>query len=463
MFPRRPDGGRFSPFDRFRFRARKPERPSIKLSEEQNLIAKYIVSSDESVFFTGNAGTGKSVLLREVIYRLNNMYQNHEVAITASTGISALELRGVTLHTFAGVRLAREPVDTLISMIRSNKRLLERWRSTRVLVIDEVSMIDCDLFDKLESIARMTRNNDSPFGGIKLILCGDFMQLPPVSKRSKFIFESKNWDLVIKRIFVLKEVFRQKDKAFIEMLSEIRNGMVSRKCEELLRSLERPPKSPSPEYSTVRLFPLRSQVEAYNEMVLDGLRGPIHVFRATNTGSVEYMHALNRLNAAEILRLKAGASVMLIKNLTESLVNGSIGKITSFEPSTGLPNVTFTVDSCPCTITVQPESWNVETYDGAILATRTQIPLALAYCMSIHKSQGLTFHSVSIDMRKIFESGQAYVALSRASSLEGLQVLNYDPKRIIINPKVREFNRSIELVSSDIFKLTGRYQSHEDI
>ena len=191
--------------------------PRVFLSDEQRSVLNLVVEQQKSVFFTGSAGTGKSVLLRETIKVLRDKYKREpdRVAVTASTGLAACNVGGVTLHSFAGIGLGKEPVPELVKKIKRNQKAKNRWMRTKVLIIDEISMVDGDLFDKLEAIARATRNNGRPFGGIQLVITGDFFQLPPVpdhgGRDAKFSFDASTWNTSIEHTIGLTQVFRQKD------------------------------------------------------------------------------------------------------------------------------------------------------------------------------------------------------------------------------------------------------------
>ena len=191
--------------------------PRVFLSDEQRSVLNLVVEQQKSVFFTGSAGTGKSVLLRETIKVLRDKYRREpdRVAVTASTGLAACNVGGVTLHSFAGIGLGKEPVPELVKKIKRNQKAKNRWMRTKVLIIDEISMVDGDLFDKLEAIARAIRNNGRPFGGIQLVITGDFFQLPPVpdhgGRDAKFSFDASTWNTSIEHTIGLTQVFRQKD------------------------------------------------------------------------------------------------------------------------------------------------------------------------------------------------------------------------------------------------------------
>jgi ATP-dependent DNA helicase PIF1 len=219
--------------------------PKIFLSEEQKGVLTAVVDEGKSIFFTGSAGTGKSVLMRSIITKLRQKHikEPDRVAVTASTGLAAVNIDGTTLHSFAGIGLGKEPATELLKKIRRNPKTKQRWIRTRVLIIDEVSMIDGDLFDKLEHVARIVRNNGSPFGGIQLVVTGDFFQLPPVPEKdraAKFSFDAATWNTCIEHTILLTHVFRQKDATFAAMLNEMRLGRLTAASIKAFQNLSRP-------------------------------------------------------------------------------------------------------------------------------------------------------------------------------------------------------------------------------
>jgi ATP-dependent DNA helicase PIF1 len=219
--------------------------PTTFLSEEQRGILKAVVEEGKSVFFTGSAGTGKSVLMKQIIAKLRDKYAQEpdRVAVTASTGLAACHIEGTTLHSFAGAGLAKEPAPELVKKVKRNAKTKSRWLRTKVLIIDEISMVDGDLYDKLEHIARAIRNNGRPFGGIQLVITGDFFQLPPVPEKgkvAKFAFDAATWNTTIEHTILLTHVFRQKDPTFANMLNEIRLGQLTPASIKEFQRLSRP-------------------------------------------------------------------------------------------------------------------------------------------------------------------------------------------------------------------------------
>lgn len=514
---------------------------TLVLSEEQSHVVD-LVKRGESLFYTGSAGTGKSVLLKSLIKTLKGIHHHDgDVAVTASTGLAAVNIGGITLHSFAGIGLGKEDADQLVRKIRRNRKALTRWKNIRVLIIDEISMISGELFDKLDHIACEIRKNDQPFGGIQVICCGDFFQLPPVSKdeeRASFCFDSNGWKRAMKLTITLQKVFRQKgDLQFIDMLNEMRLGIVTEQSAKMFRALER--ELPKDEIEPAELYSTRSEVERANSFRLSNLTSEKIPYNAIDGGVLtdpqQRQRLLSNFIAPEKLELKKGAQVMMIKNLDESLVNGSLGKVIDFmdrdtylsfeklrdqgmdereleravydakvvamrmkagedsemdiaeeenpiekledtvfdflknvetedpqalrsiankiklmndlhNSSRGqkLPLVRFlTPDNQSRVVLVNPETWTVEDEKQTPLVTRMQLPLLLAWALSIHKSQGQTLPRVRVNLKKIFEKGQAYVAISRAVSREGLQILNFHESKVFAHPRVVEFYKNL--------------------
>lgn len=438
----------------------------LRLSEEQQLIHDFILNEAESVFYTGPAGSGKSFLTRELIKSLQKKHGRSSVAVTASTGIAACNIGGSTLHSYAGLGLADKEADKLLLQLERNKSAKKRWEQTKVLVIDEVSMVDGDFFDTLEYIGRKIRDNEDPFGGIQLVLVGDFYQLPPVSKdkRTKgekpLCFEAKSWPYVINHTFMLTEVFRQRDSQFIEILNEMRLNKLSQTNISIIKQLSRPVQYDDGVLPT-ELYPLRNQVDRANRERLNALPGELKSFvsedRFARPGHEEFLK--KRLNnscmAPEVLQIKTNAQVMLVTNLDQSggLVNGSVGIIVGFEDKTGHPVVEFprnrNRDSLK--VSIAQHEWSIQE-NGKDIAVRKQYPLILAWALSVHKSQGQTIERLKIDLSKTFEKGQAYVALSRATNFDTLQVLNFNPLKVKAHPRVVEFSKTLKKVSALLFK-----------
>jgi ATP-dependent DNA helicase PIF1 len=420
------------------------------------------IEAGKSIFLTGPGGTGKSYLLNELSLR-----STKQVSLTAMTGCAALLLnsKAKTLHSWAGVGLGTDVVPLLVSKIRKSRRAALRWLKTDILVIDEVSMMTPDLFEKLDEVGRKIRRNElMPFGGLQIVLVGDFFQLPPISTES-FVFESPLWKKLGLETHELTEIVRQKDPIFQAVLNEARHGELSKASVRLLR------KRMNLDYKSLTvqptmLFTRRVEVDQINARELKKLTTERHVFKATtvfnpsaNTAgltvtSPEVQTAVQKLdgNAAYTpeLVLAVGAQVMLLFNMNHEagLVNGSRGVVVDFkkaEPKeddkafikkdeTLMPVVEFKSGDRRI---IDYNTWEVQDFPGVL---RKQIPLKLAYAVTIHKAQGATLDCALIDVGdKTFEYGQAYVALSRCKDIESLYVHDLDAAAFRANPKVKEF------------------------
>ncbi|XP_049708547.1 ATP-dependent DNA helicase PIF1 isoform X1 [Elephas maximus indicus] len=409
-----------------------PTKP--RLSEEQAAVLR-VVLKGQSIFFTGSAGTGKSYLLKRILGSLPPM----GTVATASTGVAACHIGGTTLHAFAGIGSGKAPLAQCVALAQ-RPGVRQGWLNCQRLVIDEISMVEADLFDKLEAVARAVRQQNEPFGGIQLIICGDFLQLPPVTKGSQppqFCFQAKSWRKCIPVILELTEVWRQADQAFISLLQAVRLGRCS---DEVTRQLQATAahKVGRDGIVATRLCTHQDEVALTNERWLQELPGEVHSFEAMDSDPEQARTLDAQCPASRVLQLKLGAQVMLVKNLAVSrgLVNGARGVVVGFEAEgRGLPQVRFL---CGITEVIRADRWTVQATGGQLLS-RQQLPLQLAWAISIHKSQGMSLDCVEISLGRVFASGQAYVALSRARSLQGLRVLDFDPMVVCCDPRVLRF------------------------
>lgn len=310
------------------------------LGQDQKRALKAALDG-RNLFFTGAAGTGKSYLMHVIISQLNMLHRgrSNAVAVCATTGLAAINIGGTTLHRWAGIGLGKEDASVLVKNIKKNKKAVDRWKNCRVLIIDEVSMLDSLLFDKLNVIGQNMHDNTRPFGGIQLILTGDFLQLPPVSQRSNaYCFNAKVWPEAVQHLVILRQVFRQKgDQNLIDILGAIREGKVSNELVNQLKQLERPV-TYDDGIEPTELYALRNEVERANSQRLERLSGPSFVYDAVDTGTqVKYAEEgkktmFDDMMAPKRLVLKLGAQVMVIKNLDNGLVNGSRGAVIGFSP-----------------------------------------------------------------------------------------------------------------------------------
>ena len=396
-----------------------------------------ILKAGRNVYLTGPAGSGKTYVLNQYIAYLKE--RGISTAITASTGIAATHIGGMTIHSWSGIGIkdALSPAD--IDQLVQKERLFRRYAHTHVLVIDEVSMLHPEMLDALDQLARAMKMVNAPFGGMQVVLSGDFFQLPPVTKngRARFIDSSNAWKHMNLRVCYLEEQHRQTGDSLEGILSEMREGEISYSSqeifEELLESRARNMGEPT------RLYTHNVDVDAVNEKALAALDEEEKVFDMSVTGKEHLASTLvKNVLAPEFLHLKKGAVVMFVKNsFEEGYVNGTLGKVVAFEE--GLP-VVETYEGKR--ITVAPARWEIED-EGKVLASVSQLPLRLAWAITIHKSQGMSLDAAEMDLSKSFVPGQGYVALSRVRTLEGITLLGLNRMALQVDPYVIELNKKL--------------------
>ena len=462
------------------------------LNEEQLQASQRVLADGKSVFITGSAGTGKSYLTRYLVQELKEVHGERAVAVTASTGIAAVNLGGQTIHSFAGIGLATGTgdIDKVINKVSRNMKAVERWYNAKVIVIDEISMIDSDLFNLLDLVGRKIRNNDRPFGGIQVVLVGDFLQLPPVPNKFKqgnreFCFQSDAWNNlelgsvdengIVKKndggIINLLNVMRQNDQTFVNLLNDIRLGRVSNEqLQELNACHIKTKPRPTDGIVPTKLYSINKDVDKENLdrlLELPGEAVEIEAFDiwsetpSTPTIRKNVKEASERAIPTKIL-LKVGAQVMLLRNravpqsstgkaVGAPLVNGSRGVVTGFVESTSsvgglVPRVCFDNGQ---EVTVGPVEYinKGPGADGQLV--RMQIPLKLAWAVTIHKSQGSTLSRAELMLTNTFDYGQAYVALSRVTSVDGLWLTHpLQRSSVKANPLVLNYFKYLEEGSS---------------
>ena len=404
------------------------ELQSVSLSAEQGLLVDFAIDG-VNLFYTGKAGSGKTLVLRKISKCLQHKFGEQAVAITATTGIAATQIGGQTIHSWAGIGVGFGSRYQLLHQVNNNLEASQRWKKCKALIVDEVSMMNRDVFEALEFISRKVRANEERFGGIQLIFCGDFYQLPPVVKLDTqkehaaqgddrlFCFSSRKWNECIDAKLKLTHVYRQSDPELLLLLDELRKGgQLSATAHHLLEKvqLRRGSNFEGPE--TLFLYPHRIDVEKKNREILQQRDGPQHVSIAKDTSSQD--GKINDCPYPSRLVYNVGARVMLLKNMhREGLANGSIGEVVSVTKDK--PTVRFGNGKIH---TIEKSTWAMKDDSGVVIATRRQFPLTLAWALTIHKSQGQTIENVVVSLKGIFDFGQAYVALSRACSLSGLRV-----------------------------------------
>jgi ATP-dependent DNA helicase PIF1 len=380
-------------------------------------LALEIMMAGHSVFLTGPAGSGKTFVLNQFI-RLAKHDGKH-VSVTATTGLAATHLGGTTIHSWSGIGVSDFLPDNFVEHLAKGRR--EIIEKTDVLIVDEVSMLHDYRLDMVDTVCRVVRKKpDVPFGGIQIVMSGDFFQLPPVnrgdSRAGGFVVTSDAWREVDPVVCYLEEQHRQNDNDLLDILTAFRSGDIRRRHAEQL--LARTSVEPEDVTNLTELHTVNIDVDSLNEARLKALDGDEYSYTQTATGSESYVEILQRsVLAPKVLNLKEGALVMAVKNsLDRKYANGSIGVVVEFERDTEYPVVEFRNGN---TITMQPDTWELRDGDRK-RASITQIPLRLAWAITVHKSQGMTLDSARIDLRKAFVPGMGYVALSRVKNLNSL-------------------------------------------
>lgn len=376
-----------------------------------------ILLDGHSALLTGPPGAGKTYVLNTFITAAQA--QGKKVAKTATTGLAATHLNGSTIHSWAGIGIRSQMTEGDIEKMSKTKR--DSIRATDILIIDEISMLHDYRLDMVDFVCRVVRVSDEPFGGIQLVMSGDFFQLPPINRPGdrdgSFVVNSQSWSELNPEVLYLETQFRQEDEALLDILTAMREGDLRRSHAEAL--LARVNDS-GEQLESTELHTVNVDVDTINSRKLKQLSGEAEVYEAYTTGAQSYVESLQRsMLAPATLSLKIGAHVMAVKNsLTRQYMNGSSGKVVGFEVGTRYPIVEF---SNGRTVTMVPESW--EYNDGVKKrASVSQIPLRLAWAITVHKSQGMTLDAANIDLRKAFVPGMGYVALSRVKSLEAISL-----------------------------------------
>ena len=439
----------------------------MEFSKEQQLaFDKYIKGNN--IFITGPGGSGKSALIRKI-----KEHSRKEVQVCALTGCAAvlLNCKAKTLHSWAGIGLGNGTIEQNIKKIQSSRYKKEVWKNTDILIVDEVSMLSLKLFDMLNEIGKVIRQNPRPFGGIQLIFSGDFYQLPPIKSGDdldtmRFCFESDNWNSIFNKDCQIQliKIFRQTDETYSTILNQIREGKIKKKSNDLLEKYVGREADEKLLVEPTKLFPTKNKVEHINNSKMAALNTEEKEYDIKHVLDVEMSSEEKRMRAQyskencqieldylsgnlicdKKIKLKVGAQVMCIINIQlpndEMICNGSQGIITRFCPTTNLPIVKY---NNGVEMTMVRYIWVSENIPGIGVS---QVPLILAWALTIHKSQGATLDTAEIDVGSgIFECGQTYVALSRVKSLSGLYLTSFDANRIKINKKVKEYYELLTL------------------
>ncbi len=410
----------------------------------KQIEALEILKMGHNAFVTGAAGSGKTHLLNEYIRYLRE--HGASIGITASTGIAATHMGGMTIHSWSGlgIRDTLTPYD--LESMEEKSYLWKRFEEAHILIIDEVSMLHHFRLDLVDQIARFFKRNDKPFGGMQVILCGDFFQLPPISRSgeepAQFAYHSDSWKNLDLKICYLEEQHRQSDKEYLEVLNAIRDNTVTEAILDRLRSRY---KKPVENAEPTKLYTHNIDVDAENMRELEKLPGEIFEYQMSGKGKENIVATIKKgCLAPEILRLKKGARVMMVKNnFEERYANGTLGVVTDCD------NYGITVKiSDGRTVVVKPASWKIEE-DGKTKAEITQYPLRLAWAITVHKSQGMSLDAAEIDLSQAFEKGMGYVALSRVRTLGGLSLKGMNKIALSVDAEVLEFDKSFRASSHE--------------
>jgi len=404
-----------------------------------------ILKLGHNVFLTGPAGSGKTYVLNQYIDYLKK--KGIGVAVTASTGIAATHMNGQTIHSWSGMGISDTFNEADFAKLKKRGYQQQRFKQTRVLIIDEVSMLHAHQLDIVNNICKAFKEPFLSFGGLQVILCGDFFQLPPVSQRgqvARFVVESAAWEEMDPKICYLEEQHRQEDQSMLKILNDIRTMSCDAETKKLL--ISRGNKDIKSKVTPTRLFTHNANVDMINDQELQKIQGETKIFDMTFTG-IEYL--INSVKkgclAPETLVLKKGAVVMFVKNNFErGYVNGTLGKVTGFD-SKRMPIVKTFAGK---TIVATPEKWSIDE-NGEILASVSQVPLRLAWAITVHKSQGMTLDAVEMDLSKSFEYGMGYVALSRVRTLAGIKLLGLNERALQIDPRIYELDKAMAELSNN--------------
>jgi len=404
--------------------------PAFELSDEQK-FALEILQSGENVFVTGGAGSGKSFLIRHFMRDLNPK----EFPILASTGAAAVLLGGRTFHSFFGLGIMEGGKTATLDRVVNDRRVMKRLKDVEGIVIDEISMIPASAFETAEELARLARDSSLPWGGLRVIVVGDFAQLPPVTRSGPrdWSFLSATWEKSGFQVVELTHNQRTWDRMFLDVLADVRKGVVSERVREFLESRVREHDEMD---EGLRLFPRRDQSEIFNQTKLSQINETEVRIPSIYLGEAKFIEALKKNSPlpAELV-IKVGCKVMFLQNDPQKRwVNGTRGTVVEIAPE----KIVVEKDSWR-QVTVDKTQFALQNADGNIVASMINFPLNLAYATTIHKSQGATLDEIWVDLSRLWEPGQAYVALSRLRNGEGLKLLGWNTRSFITDPQVTRF------------------------
>ena len=409
-----------------------------------------LMKAGENVFLTGSAGAGKTYTLNQYINYLKA--RKVPVAITASTGIAATHMNGMTIHTWAGIGIKDLLTDDDLKRMKERKYLKEHLENAQVLIIDEISMLHAKQLNLVNQVLKYFKESDDAFGGIQVIAAGDFFQLPPVGRngeknRDKFCFMSDAWVEAKFRVCYLTEQHRQDDSVLNDILNAIRSQNIQQQHIQALHNT----RDQDIGETFTRLYTHNMDVDSINFQHLNAIEGTGHQFVAVTDGNEKLIETLkSSVRAPEELSLKKHAKVMFVKNNFDmGYINGSMGEVIGFEEDDELgmlPKVKMTDGT---TLLVAPETWSVDNEGGKAIASLQQVPLRLAWAITIHKSQGMTLEAAEINLSHTFEKGQGYVALSRLKSINGLRLLGFNEQALELDSLAIKADRRFQELSTE--------------
>ena len=439
-------------------RAASPPEPEEDLGDNENLNKiTALIKQGENLFITGYAGTGKS-------YILNKLKRKFQIAVTSTTGLAAVNVQGQTIHSWAGVGICNKPVKDVIENILQRTKLKKQITECKILAIDEISMLDAKTFDYIDEVLRNLCDGSKPFGGIQVLLFGDFFQLPPVEKESGFCFNSRTWQTLDLKTIFLEKIYRQNDEKFIKSLNHLRLNQLTE--EDVRLFYDREVNYNTYESDILHIFSTNKEADNYNTFKFNSVKKHLFAFnsadkihRKRTIIEVDKNNLDERLTkfdlmtletfdksckAPSVLELKQGCRVMLLKNLNfnKGLINGSTGTVLELKKDENEEYILVRFDN---EVEEVIAKHTFEAYrDGDVIVSREQYPLRLAYGITIHKSQGMTLEKLIVDCNRVFECGQVYVALSRIKSLDGLYLKSFNPKKVWANEEVLNFYQSVK-------------------
>lgn len=414
-----------------------------------------ILKSGANVFLTGEPGAGKSHTIRAYVKCLQS--RGITPALTASTGIAATHIGGMTIHSWSGVGIRKSITHRECKDLAKNASFAKRIQNTHVLIIDEVSMLDAAMLDSIDLMCRVIKDIDLPFGGMQIVLVGDFFQLPPVSRPDEppayFAFTAHAWRAAELTVCYLSEQHRQEDKTFLALLSALRNGTITE--DHTAHLLAR--RTPTTDHDITKLYSHNADVDRMNESRLKLLAGKEKTYAMTTHGNAKIVESLKRgCLSPEKLTLKIGARVMCTKNnVAKNYANGSTGEVVDFDNESGFPVVQLTSGRVVC---IEPETWAIDDGNAALAAIR-QVPLRLAWAITVHKSQGMSLDRAYIDLSGAFAYGQGYVALSRLRSLSGLFLGGINTRALEVDPNILATDETFRAQSERAEDLLARQSS----